>query len=214
MSLIFDEEFQVYKVTGMGPYDNNGYVLADPKAGECYLVDAPAEIERLLQTANRFHIKGVLITHSHPDHIAGYSELKRLADPPIGLHQNDAEKLPNTPDFLLNDNDTLHLGSTPIQVLHTPGHTPGGICLLIGTCLISGDTLFPGGPGYTRSPDDFHQVITSIAERILILDGDTLVLPGHGSNTNVADARRDYTEFSNRNSPTSQIYGHVSWHSP
>ncbi len=210
MALAYDGAFQVYKVAGMGPYDNNGYVLADPASGECYLVDAPAEIERLLQEAKLFQVKGVLITHTHPDHIQGYGELKRLTGMPAAVHADDEAKLPSAPDFRLGDGDVLRLGATAIHVVHTPGHTPGGVCLRLGPCLISGDTLFPGGPGYTRSPDAFRQVVQSITERLLTLDDEVLVFPGHGADTTVAQAKRDYAAFAGKQHPA-DLHGHVSW---
>ena len=210
MPLAYDGEFQVYKVAGMGPYDNNGYVIADPASGECYLVDAPAQIERLIQEAGAFRIKGVLITHTHPDHIQGYGDLKRLTGLKAAVHPDDQAKLPSEPDFHLADGGELRIGATSIHVLHTPGHTPGGVCLRIGPCLISGDTLFPGGPGYTGSPETFRQVVRSITERLLTLDGDVLVFPGHGADTTIGQAKREYTAFTGRPHPD-DIHGHVSW---
>jgi glyoxylase-like metal-dependent hydrolase (beta-lactamase superfamily II) len=210
MPLAYNGDFQVYKVASMGPYDNNGYVIADPASGECYLVDAPTQIERLILEAGAFRIKGVLITHTHPDHIQGYGDLKRLTGLPAAVHPADQAKLPSEPDFHLGDGDELRIGGTSIHVLHTPGHTPGGVCLRVGGCLISGDTLFPGGPGYTGSPETFRQLVRSITERLLTLDGDMLVFPGHGADTTIGQAKQKYAAFSGRAHPD-DIHGHVSW---
>ena len=210
MALTYDGAFQVYKVAGMGPYNNNGYVLADPASGECYLVDAPAEIERLLLEAKPFEIKGVLITHTHPDHIRGYGDLKRLTSRPAAVHADDEAKLPAAPDFRLGDGDVLQLGSTAIHVVHTPGHTPGGVCLQLGPCLISGDTLFPGGPGYTGIPNAFRQVVQSITERLLTLDDQVMVFPGHGADTTIAEAKNEYAAFASKQHPA-DLHGHISW---
>jgi hydroxyacylglutathione hydrolase len=210
MSLVHDGRYQVFKVAGMGPYDNNGYVIADPGTKEAYIVDAPAEFSRLLDAAKDFHVKGVVVTHTHPDHIAGYGDLKKLTDLPVGLHEADAPRLPGRPDFLLADGDDLRVGQTRLRVLHTPGHTPGGICLHGEGTLISGDTLFPGGPGYTGSAGDFRQVVRSITERLLVLDDATLVLPGHGADTTVGAARREYQAFAAKAHPP-DLHGHVSW---
>jgi glyoxylase-like metal-dependent hydrolase (beta-lactamase superfamily II) len=76
MSIVFDGAYQIMKVADMGPYGNNGYVIADPRTKEAYLVDAPADIARLLDEAKDFRVKAVLITHTHPDHVAGYADLK------------------------------------------------------------------------------------------------------------------------------------------
>ncbi len=210
MALAYDGPFQVYKVAGMGPYDNNGYVLADPASGECYLVDAPAEVHRLLNEARSFHIKGVLLTHTHPDHIQGYADLKRAVDVPVAVHSDDAARLPAAADLLLGHGDELHLGPTPIRVLHTPGHTPGGVCLLLGDCLISGDTLFPGGPGRTSSAVAFQQVVLSITQELLTLEDGVAVFPGHGADTTVGQAKREYAGFVARSHPP-DLHGHVSW---
>lgn len=210
MALAYDGEFQVYKVAGMGPYDNNGYVLADPSTGECYLVDAPAEVHRLLEEARPFHIKGVLLTHSHPDHIQGYADLKRAASIPVAVHPDDEARLPSAPELYLRHDDVLHIGRTPIRVLHTPGHTPGGVCLLIGDCLISGDTLFPGGPGRTPSAEGFQQVVRSITELLLPLADGVAVFPGHGADAIIGQARSEYAVFAAKPHPA-DLHGHVSW---
>jgi glyoxylase-like metal-dependent hydrolase (beta-lactamase superfamily II) len=108
----------------MGPYDNNGYILADSSTKEAYLVDAPAQIERLLDEAKDLRVKGFLITHTHPDHVAGYADLKRLTDLPVSVHEADVSRLPGKPENLLSDNQELAIGSTRFRVIHTPGHTP------------------------------------------------------------------------------------------
>ncbi|MEX2430613.1 MAG: MBL fold metallo-hydrolase [Dehalococcoidia bacterium] len=210
MSVVYDQQFQVFKVAGMGPYDNNGYIIADPKSKEAYLVDAPAEVERLLDEAKEFRVKAVLITHTHPDHVAGYTDLKRLTDLPVVVHPADEARLPGTPEMRIEHGADLFIGNTRIRVLHTPGHTPGGICLAVDGVLVSGDTLFPGGPGRTRSPEDFQQVVASITERLLVLDDGTLVLPGHGANTTIAGSKQEYAAFASR--PHAEgLHGHVSW---
>jgi len=194
----------------MGPYNNNGYVLADRASRECYLVDAPAEIPRLLTEASGMLVKGVLITHTHPDHIAGYADLMALTELPVAVHPADAARLPGPAVFGLNDGDVLQVGSTPIQVLHTPGHTPGGVCLLIGDCLISGDTLFPGGPGYTRGPEAFEQVVRSITEHLYALDSAVKVFPGHGGDTTIGDSKIEYTVFTAK-ARNAGLHGEVHW---
>ena len=210
MSLVHDGPVQVYRVAGMGPYSNNGYVLVDPISGECYLVDAPAEVERLLEEAEGFTPKGVLITHTHPDHIAGYADLKRLAGLPVAVHADDAPKLPGPPAFHLAHGEPLYLGRQAVRLLHTPGHTPGGVCLMVDGCLISGDTLFPGGPGYTRGPEEFRQVVKSITELLHALNDSTVVFPGHGAETTVGASKAEYAVFAARPHPTG-LHGHVQW---
>jgi glyoxylase-like metal-dependent hydrolase (beta-lactamase superfamily II) len=97
-----------------------------------------------------------------------------------------------------------------VQVIHTPGHTPGSICLLAGRALISGDTLFPGGPGYSRSNEALLQEIESITTRLYALPDDTLVLPGHGEPTTIGASRAEYEVFAAREHPA-DLRGDVLW---
>jgi len=210
MALVYDGAFQVFKVADMGSYSNNGYVLADPESRECYVVDAPDDIERLLAEAEPFHIKGCLLTHTHPDHIAGYARLMEATDVPVAVHPDDEARLSAPASLHLSDGETLNIGNSKVQVLHTPGHTPGGVCLVLDGCLISGDTLFPGGPGFTRSREHFQQVVHNIRTRLLTLPEDTLVLPGHGADTTIAEAKREYSAFAAKSHPD-DLHGHVQW---
>jgi len=210
VALVHDGRVQLFKVAGMGSFDNNGYVIADPRTKEAYLIDAPGEIERLLDEAKDFQVKAVLITHTHPDHIAGYDDLKRLSDIPVAVHAADADRLPGKPVFLLEHGAELRVGDVAIRLLHTPGHTPGGVCLVVDDCLVSGDTLFPGGPGYTRSADAFAQLVDSISERLLTLPESHGVYPGHGVDTTVEESRREYEGFAARSRPEG-LFGQVRW---
>ena len=210
MALVYDGAHLVFKTAGMGPYDNNGYVVADPATKEAYLVDAPADVERLIAEADGFDVKGVVVTHTHPDHVAGYADLKRLTGLPVAVHESDAGRLPGKPDWLVAHNDELRVGAARIRALHTPGHTPGALCLYIDGALISGDTLFPGGPGRTNTPADLRQIVGSIEERLLTLPDGSLVLPGHGGDTTIAASREEYAAFKSRPRPD-DLHGHVSW---
>jgi glyoxylase-like metal-dependent hydrolase (beta-lactamase superfamily II) len=114
------------------------------------LVDAPAEAAEILKQLKGTHPRYILITHSHTDHVGALSELKSKLRIPIGTHRLDANDLPLRPDILLDDGEKVFFGNISLKVLHTPGHTPGSLCFLIGKYLISGDTIFPGGPGSRR----------------------------------------------------------------
>ncbi len=209
MTLVHDGQFRLYKIP-MGPLDNNAYILADVQSQECYIVDAPAEPEKILAEAQDWKIKGILMTHNHWDHLMGLEQLHSTTQAPVGIHDADKERLPFPPDFSLKDGDTLTLGQTTIKVFHTPGHTPGSVCLLAGNQLVSGDTLFPGGPGKTGSPQALRQVVQSIANKLLLLEDDVAVHPGHGQGTTIGQARQEHRVFASREHPA-DLCGDVLW---
>jgi glyoxylase-like metal-dependent hydrolase (beta-lactamase superfamily II) len=113
--------------------------------------------------------------------------------------------------LILEDGDTLKLGTVKMLVLHTPGHSPGSICLLTGKHLFAGDTLFPGGPGHTANPATFKLIINSITQKLFVLPDNTNVYPGHGAGTTIGRAKQEFAEFSSR-SHTDDLYGDVTWH--
>lgn len=180
----------------VGSMDNNVYILRCPDTGEGVLVDAATEAERILEEAEGTSVRYVLQTHGHHDHVQALAQVKRALGAPVGVHPADARMLPVEPDLFLSDGDRIAFGNQELLVIHTPGHTPGGVCLLIGHYLISGDTLFPGGPGATATPlGDVPRIIESIRERLFTLPGDTLVLPGHGRSTTIGAERPHLEEW-------------------
>jgi glyoxylase-like metal-dependent hydrolase (beta-lactamase superfamily II) len=128
----------------------------------------------------------------------------------VAAHPAEADDLPLEPDFLINDGDEISLGAIKLMAIHTPGHTPGSICFLADNILIAGDTLFPGGPGRTQSPDDFRQIIRSITEKLFGLSDQTEVYPGHGEATTIKEAKQQYEVFSARPQDPN-LCGDVVW---
>jgi glyoxylase-like metal-dependent hydrolase (beta-lactamase superfamily II) len=113
-------------------------------------------------------------------------------------------------DRPLSDGDEIAVGSLTVRAIHTPGHTPGSTCFLVEGNVISGDTLFPGGPGRTQSPRDLEESIKSITSRLHTLPQETAVLPGHGAGTTIGESRREYAVFASRSHPP-DLCGDVTW---
>ena len=210
MPLHYDGEIKLVKVSNMGSYANNGYIISSPRTGECIIIDTPAEPDRLLDELGAGSVKAILITHGHHDHLEGFAEIKAKTGAPVGVHAGDVPLLPEPPDFLLNDEDIIKAGDVELRTLHTPGHTPGATCFLTGNHVFTGDTLFPGGPGRTRSPQALSQIIASITSKLLSLPNDVNVYPGHGSDTTIGNAREEYRIFFTKPHPA-DLFGDVAW---
>jgi glyoxylase-like metal-dependent hydrolase (beta-lactamase superfamily II) len=144
------------------------------------------------------------------DHLGALAELTSELGIPVAVHALDAKGLPFRPEILLGDGQTVSFGKIEVRVLHTPGHTPGSVCFLMGRYLISGDTLFPGGPGKTRSPADLRQIIQSLKDKIFPLPDDTQVYPGHGDSTVLSKEKEEFALFSAR-SHDPHLCGDVLW---
>jgi len=120
--------------------------------------------------------------------------------------------IPSPADVELGDGDVIAFGQSSLTVLHTPGHTPGSVCFLIGGHLVAGDTLFTGGPGRTGSRQSFRQIVQSIESKIYTLPDGTLVHPGHGDGTTVGASKEEYSVFKRRRRER-EPYGDVLWES-
>ena len=204
-----DSNIQVEKLE-LGPFGTNAYIIVCRETGDSVLIDTPADagiiMDRLQGTSPRF----ILLTHNHMDHLGAFAGLRSALKVPVAAHPLDAARLPSPPEVLLNDGDSVPFGNIELKVLHTPGHTPGSLCFLTGKYLFSGDTIFPGGPGATRSPDSLQQIIKSINEKIFILPDDTQVYPGHGDATILKKEKAEFAIFSSRPHPPG-LCGDVLW---
>ena len=204
-----NDTFQITKIE-TAPFGTNAYIISCRKTGKSVLVDAPGETSRIVEELNQTDPEYILITHSHMDHTGSLIELKSRLDIPVAAHEADTRRLPTSCERLLNDGETVEFGNLQLKVFHTPGHTPGSLCFLVGQCLISGDTIFPGGPGRTDTPLAFEQIIVSIKNKIFVLPDDTRVYPGHGDSTVLAKEKEEFAVFSSRPHDRN-LCGNILW---
>ena len=173
--------------------DNNIWIVGDDK--EVVVIDAAHDHRPIAEAVGDRTTVAIIATHGHNDHINAAAALADALDAPIWLHPDDLmlwhDVYPHRePDGSLSDGMTFTAGGSTLEVIHTPGHSPGGCCLYdeAGGVLFSGDTLFNGGPGATgRSYSDFPTIIASIRDRLLVLPGATRTLTGHGDETTIGD---------------------------
>lgn len=181
----------------VGTMENNVYVLECPETHHSFIVDGCFEAEKILAAAEGTEVVGILQTHGHFDHVQALAELKSALSVPVHAHEGD--DYPVEVDVMLEDGDKLTLGAREIRVLHTPGHTPGGVCFHHGGHLVSGDTLFPGGPGNTWGDERaFAQIIESIESKLFVLPDETRVYPGHGGDTTIGSEKPHLEEWKAR----------------
>ncbi len=174
------------------------YLVGDDGSKTCALIDPAFETDRILAEADDlgYRVTHIINTHGHSDHTAGNEAIKSATDAKLLIHADDAGRLGKVlhrtfsrvlggkgsprADVLLQDNDVIQIGEVRLKVLHTPGHTAGGICLSSEGHVFTGDTLFVGAVGRTDLPGgSMKQLLSSILKNIYTLPGDTVVWPGH-----------------------------------
>ncbi|WP_342318903.1 MBL fold metallo-hydrolase [Corynebacterium mayonis] len=183
--------------------DNNVWVVGD--ATEVYIIDAAHDAQAIARAVGDRHVKGIIATHGHNDHIDVAPELSTLVDAPVYLHPGDDMLWREAnPDFTftpVEDGQVFDIAGTHLKVLSTPGHSPGSIVLYAQEAeeLFSGDTLFQGGPGATgRSYSSFDTIIESLQKRVLDLPSQTIVRTGHGDHTTIGQEAPHLEEWIRR----------------
>ena len=193
-----------------GPFENNAFVLVDQNTGDAAIIDAVAQNELVMAgvEASGATPKMVLFTHSHPDHIKSYHELRERLGPnvPFYMHTSDTVADEQHPwlesdleiDIHLEGGELVLLGDTSLEVLHTPGHTTGSVSYYIADadnpyCVV-GDTLFPGGPGNTRGMPQVTQEVRSIVTKLYGLPEHTVTFNGHGDDTTIGASIDEFVQ--------------------
>jgi hydroxyacylglutathione hydrolase len=191
------------KIFTVGPMEANCYILYNPDKREGLIIDPGAEGSRLIKfiKQEKISINYIINTHGHPDHTGANRKLKEYTNAPILIHQYDASMLTKSEsvlplifplesssppaDTFVKDGDLIECAGIKLKVLHTPGHTPGGISLLIDDSIFTGDTLFSGSIGRFDLPGGSEEVLLNSIKKILSLDENLIIYPGHGPSTTV-----------------------------
>ncbi len=205
-----DDRLVIEELPALGRLANNAYILRPAGGGAVTIVDVPEGFEAVLEALGETPVERIVITHSHFDHWGGYDVMRASLDAPVCVGAAETNIEASRPVERLADDATLHVGDARMRVIHTPGHTPGSICLHVGSAVLTGDTLFPGGPGHSRTPEALHQEIVSITERLYTLDAATVVLPGHGPGTTIGASQREYAVFAGK-PHDAELHGDVLW---
>ncbi|MCY4640834.1 MAG: MBL fold metallo-hydrolase [Chloroflexi bacterium] len=205
-----DDRFTVEALPDLGRFANVSYIVRPADGGPATVIDVPEGFEAVLEALAGREIGAVIVTHYHRDHWDGFDVFRGASGAPAYAGAEEIEIAESRQVRRLADGERVEIGGVGIEVIHTPGHTPGSICLRAGGVVFTGDTLFPGGPGASRSGEALQQEIQSITERLYALPDETLVLPGHGGGTTVADSRAEYAAFAAREH-AEDLHGDVLW---
>ncbi|GAB4273334.1 MAG: MBL fold metallo-hydrolase [Coriobacteriia bacterium] len=190
----------------VGPLSTNCFIVRDDSAGPAVVVDPGGDVERLLSSLDGVPVALAVLTHGHFDHLGAAGGLVAATGCRLAMHADDArqaqdpvangsllfgyEEAAPAPDIILSEGDTVEAGDLRLEVVHMPGHTPGGIGLLGEDHLFCGDSVFAGSVGRTDLPGGDARVLRQTIERVAALPDETVLHPGHGPDTTVGEERR------------------------
>jgi len=211
MARVYEDGHVLIEMLGpLGPYENNAYIVRPADGGPVVVVDVPEGSEETVRALGDSEVSHVIVTHSHADHWNGYEVMRAHTTAPFYSSEDETGIDPTRNVLPLSDGAEIRVGRTTMRVIHTPGHTPGSICLHVGNALLTGDTLFPGGPGHSGSPEALRQTVNSITSKLYTLPDITMVLPGHGGGTTIGASKAEYEVFAAREHPD-DLHGDVLW---
>lgn len=211
MERIVDGDLEIV-VAGPAGFANNIYVVIDRATQEAAFVDAPDDVQQSIEAAESGGVRPskILLTHSHPDHTASINALK--AEYGCSVYADAAEPwlTDGQRDVNVTHGDEVVVGNLAFKVLSVPGHTPGSTTFVHAKHAFVGDTLFPGGPGHSRSHQLLQQEIASITTHLFPLPDETVVHPGHGAATTIGQSKAEYAVFAAKEHDPN-LHGDVNW---
>jgi len=163
----------------------NCYIVSDATTKEAVVIDPGMPAEKIAEQAAGLTVKHILATHGHPGHVGGKDDLKAVTGGETGIHTLDAKQFLRSADRYLLDGDELPFGEFKVEVMHTPGHTPGSVCFVIANHAFVGDTILAGGIGRQMPETDLRRQMMSIGTKLLRLPPATALYPGHGPATSL-----------------------------
>lgn len=166
-------------------HDVNAYVVSDAASKEAIVIDPGQPAEKIVEQTAGLKVKHILATHGHPGHVGGKDDVKAATGGQTGIHQVDAKQFLRSADRYLLDGDELEFGEFKVQVMHTPGHTPGSVCFIVANHAFVGDTILAGGVGKQTPETDLRRQMLSIGTKLLRLPMSTALYPGHGPATSL-----------------------------